>query len=202
MKRIANALLIAAVGLLLAGPAVAVIDPAPDVVGVYFDPNADTREVFVAPNVPFHVYVILTNPTHPEIWGFELGYELTPSGPAGTLFRLGRILPPDSINLGIDDDILAGSYVVGMAAPLPGAQAVVLVQWQFMLLTNMAVYFQLGPSEVQSIPDGLPAYEAGGVIVPMGLSFGCWTPGSGSVNEECGLATEESTFGAVKALYR
>ncbi len=175
----------------------AVIDPTPNSLGVYFDQNADSREVFVGPSMPFFAYVILTNPTYSDVWGFEFGYSIDGADLPNQMFRLQNTLPPNSIDLGNSADFVAGDYVVGLADPLPGSPAVILVQWQFMLLTPTVAGITLSSSTVQSIPDGLPAYEAGGVVVPLVLENNCTL-----INQDCGLAIEARTFGAVKTLYR
>lgn len=187
---------------LYAAGAGAVIDPAPDRVSIYFDWNADLASVFVGPSTPFFAYVILTNPSSAEIWGFEFGYTVTPSRAPAQVFRLFSSLPDLAVDLGTNVDPLAGDYVVGLAEPLPGAPAVVLVTWQYMILAPMTLEMQIGPSAVESIPDGLPAYEAGGTIVPLGLAVACMAPGEALVNTECGLAVEATAFGAIKTLYR
>jgi hypothetical protein len=92
---------------------------------------------------------------------------------------------------------------VQIPEPLPGGPEVILVFWTFMLLgENGVFYFDTGPSSVQAIPDGLPAYYTESSIVPMSLADGCAGAGRAMLNEFSGLSIEAETFGAVKALYR
>jgi hypothetical protein len=185
----------------LAPDTLAVIDPEPDTIGIYFDQNADSGGSFVGANIPFTAYVILTNPTEFEIWGFEFGYEIITSGDPSAFFRLSTELPAQSIDLGDSSEILSGDYVVGMAIPLPSTAAVTLVQWTFLMTTNMFVSLEMTPSRIPSLPGDLPAYEVGGTIVPLRIGGGCFN-GVAQVNESCPLASETQSFGNVKALYR
>lgn len=186
---------------LMASAAFAVADSGADRLGLYFDLQADQNMLDVGANVPFFAYVTITNPTAAEVYGLEFGYRIdVQPGFEGLFFRLANDLPPMAINLGNSDDKLAGDYVVGLAVPLPAATTVQFVTWKFMMLTVMDVYFHLGPSSIESIADGLPAYEIGGQIRPLGVSqpFGEY---SACVNG-CAVATETQSFGAVKSLYR
>ncbi len=181
--------------------AMAVIDPNPDTIGIYFDKTADNGGIYTTQNVPFYAYVILTNPSEAEIWGFEFGYTFTTSGDTSHFYRLSNELPPQSIDLGNNDDIMSGDYVVGMAAPLPGAPAVILVEWLFLLTTYMYLTLEMTASNTPSLPGDLPAYEAGGTIVPLGIGGGCYN-GIAQIGSECPVSTEIQSFGSVKALYR
>ncbi len=100
----------------------------------------------------------------------------------------------DSVDLGNSVDKLSGDYVVGLASPLPGAPAKTFITWQFMLLSPMTVEIFLGPSNVQSIDDGLPAYEIGGSILPLGLSTGGANVPVAVVNGAGPVAVEEAAL--------
>ncbi len=71
-----------------------------------------------------------------------------------------------------------------------------------MLLSPMTVEIFLGPSNVQSIDDGLPAYEIGGSILPLGLSTSGANVPVAVVNGAGPVAVEEASFGSVKSLFR
>ena len=171
-----------------------------DEVGIYADPYGGTNDLFGPPNVPFTAYVILTNPSNALVWGFEFGYTIALNDPS-VLFRLQNALPPEAIDLGDNSNLLSGDYVVGLATPLISDSAIVLVTWQFMLTSPQTAFMDLGPSRIPSLPYSLPAYEAGGTIVPMTLAPTCWGTQI-HVNESCPLPVKEQAFGAVKALYR
>jgi len=173
-----------------------------DVIGVYFDTQWFLKEHWSQASTPFPVYVILNYPTSLEIHGFEFGYEIAmdPSS-EGSFFRMGTTLPPQSIDLGNSTDLFSGDYVVGLGTPLVASAHVVLLTWEFMLLDSAGVSIFLGPSRIESIPDGLPAYEIGGSIRAMVPDGG---PGfmQACINSYCVVGIQESSFGAVKALYR
>ncbi len=159
---------------MVAGAALAVpADPAPDHIGVYFDTDATSTDLESTPGVPFHAYVIVTNPTGASVGGAELGYRLdVPAGSEGALTRLGHDGPFQSVDLGNSEDPRQGDYIVGLATPLPSTATVVLVTWQFVLAEDVPVSILLGPASVQSIDDGLPAYLAGDAMVPLIPSSG------------------------------
>jgi hypothetical protein len=58
---------------LVATSAFAVLDPDPDMMGIYFDTNADNNCLTSPSGVPFSAYLILTNTTAPAINAYELG---------------------------------------------------------------------------------------------------------------------------------
>ena len=187
---------------LMATSAFAVIDPDTDMLGVYFDLNADSNCLDMGPSIPFMAFVTITNPSATEVHGLEFGYNLLNSGGPGTLFRLANILPAGAVDLGNSVDLVVGDYVVGLASPLPGQPAVQFVTWQFMLLVPQTVEIFLGPSSIESIADGLPAYEIGGSILPLGLSTGGPATAVATVNGECVVAVDNASFGSVKSLFR
>jgi hypothetical protein len=186
------------------GPAAATIDPDADQLGVYFDLEADENCLTVVPSLPFFAYVTITNPSAAEIHGLEFGYHLeVPEGSEGLLFRLANFCPGECFDWN-NTDPLDGDYVVGLASPIPGAGAdVIFITWQFMLLAPMTIDFYLGPAVVQSLPDGLPAYEIGGSILPLGVSSGDVNLPVASVNGDCrAVAVTDASWGHVKSLYR
>ena len=93
---------------LMATSAFAVIDPDNDMLGVYFDLNADSNCLDIGPSIPFFVYVMITNPTAPQVRGLEFGYSITNTGGPGTVFRLASILPPGAFDFGNSTDPMVG----------------------------------------------------------------------------------------------
>ena len=99
--------------ILITSSALAVVDPDPDGVGVYFDLGADFTESVVGTNFPIFVYVILTNPTGAEIQGFALSYRLVvPAGMEGLVFRLAEDFPWPVLDLGVVRDTLEDQLVL------------------------------------------------------------------------------------------
>ena len=71
---IMKTLLVLVLSCFLASSVFAVIDPDPDMLGVYFDVTANENCMFVEANVPFFAYLILTNTTAPAINAYEFGF--------------------------------------------------------------------------------------------------------------------------------
>jgi len=192
--------------LLMAASTSATIDPDPDQIGAYFDFNADINCTTATVNVPFFAYVIITNPSAAEVHGIEFSYHLeSPPEHENMMFRLANNRPcKKCVDLGNNNGPLDGEYVIGLATPLPAAGSnVVFVTWQFLMLEEFAFSFYFGPHSLETLNLGLPAYEAGGYIVPLGVSSGDISLPVASVNGDCLANTNEATtFGHVKSLYR
>ena len=158
-------LVIVLLALALPAACAAVIDPDPDLLGIYFDTQADNNCLQVESGTPFRAYVILTNPTAGSIDAFEFGYENEfDSRHYGMLAMLGATLPAQSVNVG-SGDASGGDVIVGLATPLPTSSAMVLVTWDLLVLEKFPVLMYLGPSATPSLPDGLPVVqEAGGAV--------------------------------------
>ncbi len=177
----------------------AVVDPTPDLFGVYFDTQGDVADGSVSSSIPFNMYFILTEPSASQILGYEFSYQMNmqPSQEA-LIFKLGHTLPPGIIDLTMPVyDGLAGEVRQWWPAPVPTSNAVILMTFQYLLLAPLTAYLTPGPFYAETIVDGLPAYWDGVNTYPMGVAF-C----SGVINDYCGIAVERESFGAVKALYR
>ena len=191
---------------LMATSAFAVLDPEPNMMGLYFDPSADSNCLTVGASSPFFVYVCVTNPTAGAIDAYEFGYEFeVPAGFETSIFRLATTIAAGAAN-GVDVGIsgpLGGDVIVGLATPLPGGEVVVVHAFQYMLLAPMAVDIFLGDSSTPSLPGGLPVIqEAGGDLMTVGTSTGGPSIPVASINGECVVAVESNTWGGVKSLYR
>ncbi len=189
---------------LITGSAVAVVDPDPNSLGVYFDLNADVNYLDVAPNTVFSAYIMLTNPTWDNILAFEFGYELVvPAGMEGMIFRLATILPP-TVNPNIFPGFLRGEYIYGISFPYPINEATVLVEWQILIVAPMTIEFFLGPSSIPGLPGGLPVImNADEVLMSVGVSSGDVNLSVAEINTGYQPVTVESaTWGDVKSLFR
>jgi hypothetical protein len=198
MTRVTAILLV----LLIAGAAGAGLDSGTNSIGLYFDPAAGTNEFDVGASEPFFAYIILSNPDFPELSGFEMSFNVvTPPGMEGLFYRLSENLY-GGLNVAQGGTATVGQYVVGWGEPRPTSAVTPLADWQCMLLNPMTVEIYFGPSEPQSLPDGWPALEIGGVIIPAYLSSG--SPGSpvAVINGTGPVAVETAAFGEVKALFR
>ncbi|MCP4144451.1 MAG: hypothetical protein GY752_04110 [bacterium] len=199
-------LIVALVLLVGALPGFATVDPDPDQIGIYFDYNADVTCIDTVPFLPFWAYVMVTNPTNPEIWGveFSLCVEVF-GGTEDMLIRLSEQWEGGSSSIPpFDIDWCADGVMQGFAYPvLPQSGNTLMVSLQYMLVSDIAVNFYLGPAANQSIPDGLPAYLGpGGLVHPLGISSGSPDLPVASVNCCFVVDSELTTFGKLKCLYR
>ncbi len=200
MRKLIGILILAS---FIAPSAQAVVDPDPDGIGIYFDLNADIYQTVVGPSSPFDAYVILTNPTWAEILGYEFSRHISvPPGMEGMVIWLDRTWTGFNELLPVELPDLGDNVMLGMVAPLPTSPAVVLVRWQFMLLTPMVMDFYLGPSNGEFGTNGRLAYESEAGWVPMYVSSG--DPGLlvATVNGTGVVPATSTTFGSLKALFR
>ena len=187
-------------------PSSATVNPDPDEIGLYFDINADTVCMNVAPNIPFDAYLIITNPSSAEVWGIEFSMctEFT-GGSESQMFKLSEVWSSGFVDPAVIHDWCLDGRAIGFFDPVPQVGAnVVLVRLQYMILVDMGVKFFLRPYPVETIEDGLPAYAGvGGVVLPLGISSG--DPGLpvAAVNGDCDVVSVESrTFSGLKCLFR
>ena len=191
---------------LMATSAFAVVDPDPDMIGVYFDVNADNNCLTTGPSVPFFAYVCVTNPTAQAIDAYEFGYQMAvPAGMEGMIFRLATNIANGAAS-GVDVGVsgpTGGDVIVGLATPLPGGPVVIVHSFQYMLLAAMEVPVFLTASSSPSLPGGLPVVqEAGGDLMTLGTSTGGPDIPVAMVNGDCPVAVESDTWGGLKSLYR
>ena len=187
---------------LMATSAFAVVDPDPDMIGIYFDMTADNNcAEGIAASVPFFAYAILTNPSGTQIDAFEFGYDNNAFGNEASIFQLATTLPPNAIDVGSGTPA-SGDIIVGLGTPLPAEPATVLVTWQYLLLVPMSIEMYLTASEPSSLPGGLPVIQMDGELMTVGTSTGGPQNPVATVNLGCVVATESDTWGGVKSLYR
>jgi hypothetical protein len=194
---------------LMATSAFAVVDPDPDMMGVYFDLNADTHCTSAGVNIPFFAYFCVTNPSAAAIDAYEFGYVMdVPVGFEGLIFRLATTIA-NGASQGVDVGVsgpLGGDVIVGLATPLPGGEVVVVHAMQYMLLADMTVPVYLSASSSPSLPGGLPVIqEAGGELMTVGTSTGGPDIPVAMINDDgtmCPVAVEADTWGGLKSLYR
>jgi len=193
MKKLVALLLVS----FMATSAMAVVDPDPDMIGLYFDELADQPCVEgLAPYVPTFLYVIVTNPTIDAIGGFEC--EITWDGAA---LVTGVTFPTDFVNVGNNTNI-----IVGYSTPIPTTTATIVARVDF-LYTDTAggpTGLYMGPSNPSSNEFGYPTVLDGALNeIPWGTStvIGEY---NAMVNGNCEgvVANEDASWGSVKSLYR
>lgn len=189
---------------LVSSSALAVIDPDPDMMGIYFDLNADENCLTIGASTPFNAYLILTNPTSSGITGYEFGLDVVvPAGMEAMIFTLANYsycesewFPEYPVGMG-------GEYIVGLRSPCPTAPATVIHVWQYMLLHVIPVEMYIHSISNPSIPGDLPIVQTGeSHLMQVGLSTGGPDIPVATVNTDCVVGEQEVNFGNVKALFR
>jgi hypothetical protein len=192
---------------LIATSAFAVIDPDPDMMGIYFDLNADNNCLTSPSGVPFNAYIVLTNTTAPAINAYEVGLDVVvPAGLGGSLFRLSSTIANGVVS-GVDvgtNGPLGGDFIVGLASALPAQPALVLHAMQYLPFAAMSIEFYIHETSAPSIPGVYPVVQNanGSILMQVGQSTGGPEFPVATVNTDCVVGVEETSFGSVKSLFR
>lgn len=185
----------------------AVVDPDPNMLGIYFDLEADNNCLTIEANVPFFAYLILTNTTAPAINAYEFSFfNCICSGTDHLFFMLASNIGHNVV-AGVDvgtHTATEGEYIVGLAEPLVATEALILHSWQYMCGAVQPINMLIGPTSVPSLPGGLPVVQnaEGSILMTVGTSTGDPEIPVATINNECVVATEHVCWGGIKALYR
>jgi len=185
------------------------VDPDPDGMGVYFNPEGSDYCIWVEDWVPgpgagpglVNAYLLVTRPDTPfpsiQAWEAQL-----------SIVTNSYLQPVVTLTPGASDyDSDPEDYVVGCgganAIPISGDAVVIAnIALEFLGFEGSAyVAVSLaGVPDSQSFPDG-PGYAAeAGFLSPCHSIWGSWGPVA-YINGDCPIATEDMTWGAVKSLY-
>ena len=167
----------------------------PNCISMYFDENA---EVYCLDGVGFqdvvHMYVILTNPTHDIIYGFEFGFDMMGDALLLSASYHHPIILPGSNN----------NFIAGFPDPIPTSQATILVWVDLLYLDSDQGLVEFFPHG--SIPSSIdPAYptimlENGELILGNILTNGS---AMAQINGGCNVVSAESkSFDRLKSLFR
>ncbi len=174
-------------------------DNDPDLIGIYFDEQADS---FCNENLEgmFNTYLVLTNLTSPSIGGWEA--KITCSGGGFLASATPRGL---AINAGTRED----EYIVGLGNPLIANDGLIVVMdiSYYILDVLDPFYVYVGPIYYHVTPELLPAYLDGddmNLAKPLNPSQGSIEDPVLSANDNCTgpVDTEASSWGAVKSIFR
>lgn len=175
-------------GLFMAGNALAVVDPNPNMLSFYFDQNADVYEFYSMEYL--QAYLIVTNPSFSAIKGMECYLDWDESA----CMFLGMLLPPGGLNVGDHHNVF-----MGLGTVLLTSEAAVMATYN--LLPLGATYFTLGAARPPSIEGDLPVVVDGDDnMFQIGVSAG-----ADNVCAFLNMETDEAkdaTWGGVKSLYR
>ena len=170
-------------------------------IGIYLNTAATGSCGTIGEDAPFTVFVILTELTNPEVYGWEAKFSFD------NILKLGDTVYGDHINAGTRP----GEFIIGLSNPLTAVNgSVIIAELNLMVsgffndvtqpsnVTIDGIYFSL-------LPNGQPAYlEAPGSD---GVALYQAVGGAGdaqlSMNCDCApVGVEESTWGNVKSLFR
>ncbi len=168
--------------------------------GLFFDPmgqsnclDATTLPAFNA----YEVYLVLIDPTFPELYGFEAGIDIV-----GPTLLLSTVIEN---YMGLPD--LPGNYLIGYVSPMPMGQANLLITFSLMYMSssNESVCFSLHGSNPSSLDPLLPtALLANGELISLDIIPGPTEECTALISEMlCGVtATDGATWDAIKSFYR
>ncbi len=184
--------------LLAAGTAGAQVDPEPDGLGIYFDPEATSICADYVGSGTLTTYLSATNVGQP---GGVAGWEarLVTDTP-DLLFLSAEVVGTGPINL-----FTAPDFQVGLGVPLACAPVLVLATVHYFVMVPGTVgSILVQPCSHPSLP-GVACYAAGqdpDLLVPFHSVTGGWDGPAARVNA-CGIiGARDDSWGGVKALYR
>jgi hypothetical protein len=209
MKKLVVFLALVSMG--ISSLAFGIMDQGENSLGVYFD--AGTFEVnCIDPPVlePFSMFFVMANCTQSSIGGFEFAWDLDPD-PVGDYIVLSALLPPNSLNIGDNKNL-----IVGVGLPLVTGPATVLVEFQLLVLTpDFLANITVGPVDPPSIPFNTAFVDGNdpSILIPMTYSTldgngvtidpeGWVRPGIGSFGCPGPVAVEQASWGSLKALFK
>ncbi len=182
--------------MLVASSSFAIIEPDDNMMGFYFDQDADTPIIYDIPAFSVvTMYLTLVNPTFNYLYGFEAGFDM--SGEAMALSVI--YTNPHVIDIGE-----MGNHIVGFGEPTPMQAANILSTYTFLYSDADACdpveFFMHG-----TIPSSLdPAYPTvlleGDELMSMGVSD--WYGVTSAFYGDCVVPTTETSLGSIKSLYR
>ncbi len=184
--------------LFVASSAMAVVDPAVNAMGVYFDANADVYETTAA--VGFcETHIMLTNSEFGAIYGYEFGYVIDGAHMVSGTALIGA--GPIDVGGG------PGNHIVGLAAPLATGEATILTTLTIFVMDANPIAITLKGA----LPNSMEGSVLPNIVAPPGdVLVGCpssaWLDGNPSVcamiNGTGVVATDDASWDGVKSLYR
>ncbi len=173
----------------------AVADNGPDIMGLYWDLEAD---MYCIPPVaaPVDLYIILSNPTMDAIGGFECGFTMYS---AVAPYILSAIFAnPQAL------DVASGfqNFIVGFGAPTTCTEATLLVTLSVGNFAGVDVDFYLHEATPASIEGILPVILlTDDSLVTVGTNH---IPGTVTAQQSihCVMATDNVSWDGLKSLYR
>lgn len=201
MKRL---VILLGLALVLVNPAFAQIpDEGDDGIGIYFEPCAMTNCVS-RPIGTTYAWLVITHPTSPEgvgSWEARITWE----GP-------GLVTNWTLFGNGIDFNADQYEFIVGVSEPLVNQYiwpAVVVAEATILVYdTNAPIYFYIDGVFLHSLPERAPAYLDGGEYPNYQTIKRLWQSTGGpdiavaSINGECVVSADETSWDAIKSMFR
>lgn len=189
MTRLSSTVLVV---LVLAQTASAVVDPRPDVLGLYFDEsgNVQCKDDLIV-GVPFTVWFVYTNPSVPFVRGFEAGFHTT-----ATFLRL-ALNPPCGIIWTVEPEL--DNLFISCGEPLATAAATPLFSIDYLYLgaESREATFYLEKARDSVLPGTNPY-----IILPDNGVLEAQAGDPAYTTANCAVAAEELEWGSIKSLYR
>ncbi len=190
-------LIVLLMAMLIATSAFAIVDPDDNMMGFYFDTEADfpcVSGVNAYDTIP--MYLVMTNMVADELYGFEVGYTIEGSA---------MVLSTTFDNPSVIDVGEAGNHIVGFGSPTVTAPVTFLATLSVMYMDTAleAVGFTMHGTIPSSIDPAYPVILlADGELLSVGLSaesgYGAEINGA-----PCSVvATDDVSFDGIKSLYR
>ncbi len=189
--------------LLIASSALAVADPDPDSIGIWFDLSADTNFIIADVGETVTAYLIISNST----WGLLAGFECTIEFNADNCCVVGDWVYNGNNTMNICEE---PAFAVGYAVPLVTEEATWLVSFDLLVVNPAGTMFVVGPAPMPSSPDNLPLCVNGYDLQVLTLLYNStgYAP-DGSINPCAAInadfsyvAIQHTTWSTVKNLWR
>lgn len=188
---------IAALIMMMATTALAFLDPTPDTIGIYLEPEAETMcvEGLVDGGTDFTFYMIITNPSFDTMEGYMAGYHFE----GNAVVNDAALAHSDAMDYGS-----VGEHLVNFSSPVPVSENTLL-----MTLSATYIEFEYGSAilELHNLPLAEKSIYAPGVIIGggeyMDLNLTFDDGSTIRINADCGqVATESLSMDGIKSLYR
>jgi hypothetical protein len=175
---------------LIASNASAILVDTPNNLGLYFDPSADTIQLY--DHFMFtQMYLVITNPTFDAIKGLECYVDWVEAN----CTYYGMILPTGALNVGDQHNV-----VIGLGSAMATSPITLMATYNLMPSAN-PTHFALSAALPPSIPGDLPVVVDGNDnMFQINLEFGSGEV-CASINSDI-VDSESETWGGVKSLYR
>jgi len=187
---------------LMATSALATANPDADEIGIYFDGATADVNCVVYEGTPVMASVVITRASAATIDGVEYGFVHDTGG--NDFYVVVQTFPPAGVDVGgVNPDVTAGDVILGFSAPMPTEADgnLVVYQYRLRLFGDFAVNHFLSFTSVSGAAG--PRYVTGGdTFVNLNLSTGGLDIPVASINGDCPVALEASSFGSVKSLFR